>query len=141
MKRSRPIIKLKIQCYHFETHHWWELAVKDQRARAIVRSKEVRVNTHAASHAYQYYPGHSVANRGSYVDDSAAEICARNNAYNRWPATLLPKVEFGKRGSFGDDYTRQHFGCTSGASSGTTGGTHTTTFRQHFASPSSGSGF
>ena len=32
------------------------------------------------------------------------------DAYNRWPATLLAKVEFGKRWTFGDDYTRQHFG-------------------------------
>jgi hypothetical protein len=55
VKRSRPIIKLKIQCYHFETHHWWE-TVKDQhgRERRVRRQKEVRVNTHAASHAYQY---------------------------------------------------------------------------------------
>ena len=32
VKRSRPIIKLKIQCYHFETHHWWE-TVKDAHGR------------------------------------------------------------------------------------------------------------
>ena len=42
-------------------------------------------------------------------------ICAQvrdsgGDAYNRWPATLLAKVEFGKRWTFGDDYTRQHFG-------------------------------
>ena len=55
VKRSRPIIRLKIQCYHFETHHWWE-TVKDAhgRERRVRRSKEVRVNTHAASHVYQY---------------------------------------------------------------------------------------
>ena len=95
VKRSRPIIRLRIQCYHFETHHWWE-TVKDQhgRERRVRRSKEVRVNTHAASHVYQY----------SWVRDSGGD------AYNRWPATLLAKVEFGKRWTFGDDYTRQHFG-------------------------------
>ena len=95
VKRSRPIIRLKIQCYHFETHHWWE-TVKDAngRERRVRRSKEVRVNTHAASHVYQY----------SWVRDSGGD------AYNRWPATLLAKVEFGKRWTFGDDYTRQHFG-------------------------------
>ena len=60
----------------------------------VRRSKEVRVNTHAASHTYQY----------SWVRDSGGD------AYNRWPATLLAKVEFGKRWTFGDDYTRQHFG-------------------------------
>jgi len=60
----------------------------------VRRSKEVRVNTHAASHVYQY----------SWVRDSGGD------AYNRWPATLLAKVEFGKRWTFGDDYTRQHFG-------------------------------
>ena len=54
----------------------------------------MRVNTHAASHVYQY----------SWVRDSGGD------AYNRWPATLLAKVEFGKRWTFGDDYTRQHFG-------------------------------
>ena len=32
------------------------------------------------------------------------------DAYEHWPATLLAKVEFGKRWTFGDDYTRQHFG-------------------------------
>ena len=52
------------------------------------------MNTHAASHVYQY----------SWVRDSGGD------AYNRWPATLLAKVEFGKRWTFGDDYTRQHFG-------------------------------
>jgi len=95
VKRSRPIIRLRIQCYHFETHHWWE-TVKDAhgRERRVRRSKEVRVNTHAASHVYQY----------SWVRDSGGD------AYNRWPATLLAKVEFGKRWTFGDDYTRQHFG-------------------------------
>ena len=95
VKRSRPIVRLRIQCYHFETHHWWE-TVKDAhgRERRVRRSKEVRVNTHAASHVYQY----------SWVRDSGGD------AYNRWPATLLAKVEFGKRWTFGDDYTRQHFG-------------------------------
>jgi hypothetical protein len=32
VKRSRPIIRLRIQCYHFETHHWWE-TVKDANGR------------------------------------------------------------------------------------------------------------
>ena len=86
VKRSRPVITLRIQCYHHETRHW-----RDNKGNH--HSKQVRVNTHAASHVYHY----------SWVRDSGGD------AYEHWPATLLAKVEVGKKWVFGDDYTRQHF--------------------------------
>ena len=85
-----------------------------QRALSVRRSKEVRVNTHAASHVYQY----------SWVRDSGGD------AYNRWPATLLAKVEFGKRWTFAMTTRASILACTSGASSATIGGTDITTFPQ-----------
>ena len=86
VKHSRPVITMRIQCYHHETRRW-----RDKEGRH--HSKQVRVNTHAASHVYHY----------SWVRDCGGD------AYEHWPATLLAKVEFGKKWVFGDDYTRQHF--------------------------------
>ena len=91
----------------------------DKKETTIVA--QVRVNTHAASHVYHY----------SWVRDCGGD------AYEHWPATLLAKVEFGKKWVFGDDYTRQHFACTSSASCVTTGATGTTTTTKSLRSPSS----
>ena len=46
VKRSRPVITMRIRCYHHETRHW-----RDNKGTT---SKQVRVNTHAASHVYHY---------------------------------------------------------------------------------------